>query len=140
MRIFGRCGISKSDLGPAGDAGSHRVPEIVIGNLALEFLNKDRALGSRPHHAHFSLQDVDQLRQLVDSPFPEPAADSGDPKVPHGRPTGAIFFSITPHGSELPHHVWLATHADSHLPVEHRTFRLELDERSYEGKERRERQ
>src|SRR6266511_635012 len=126
MRIFGRCGISKTDLGPAGDAGSHRVAEVVIGNLAPEFLNKDRTLRPGSHEAHRSLHHIDQLRQFVNSPLAKQAADSGDPRVPHSRPAGAILFSVTAHRSELPHHEWLATQADPHLPVEHRTVRFEL--------------
>ena len=139
MRVFGRCGVPKSDLGPAGDAGSHRVAEVVIGNLAPEFLNEDRTLRSRTHQAHLSLHHVDQLRQLVNAPFPEPAADSGDPGVLHDCPAGAILFSILAHRAELPHHVWLATQTDPHLPVEHRTVRFELDEGADESEQRRER-
>src|SRR5439155_7934478 len=45
---------------------------------------------------------------------------------------------VTLHRAELPNHVWLATEADPQLPVEHRTVRFELDERSDESEQRRE--
>ncbi len=66
------------DLPEPGDAGFHGQPPALPALVALDLVGDRRP---RPDQRHLSLEHVDELRQLVEGPAAQPAADGGDPGV-----------------------------------------------------------
>src|SRR3989442_2949482 len=103
LAVLDRGAVAELDLGPAGDAGPHRVTLVVVRDHLAQLLDEVRALRARSHEAHLALEDVDDLGQLVEAELPQDAAEPGDPRVvlgprPH-RPRGR--FGVDPHRAEL---------------------------------------
>ncbi len=65
------------DLCPAGHADGYGVAEVVVGHGAAELGDEMGAFGSGPDQPHVTLQDVQELRKLVDVRVPQPIADPG---------------------------------------------------------------
>src|SRR6204780_288490 len=53
------------DLRPTGDSGFHLVPEHVAGNQAAVTLVHRYRVWTRAHQAHAPLENIEQLRQLI---------------------------------------------------------------------------
>src|SRR5262245_24440155 len=73
--ILNRGAVRIVDLGPAGDAGTHAQTLAVVGNFARQSLDEEGPFRTRPDEAHVTTQDIENLRNFVDSGEPEEAAD-----------------------------------------------------------------
>src|SRR3546814_11474389 len=65
------------------------------------FRSEFRALRARPDETHLALDDVDDLRQLIDSELADDATDIGDPGIVARRPHRPVGFRIDRHATEL---------------------------------------
>ncbi|MGA2522499.1 MAG: hypothetical protein ABSG81_16960, partial [Acidimicrobiales bacterium] len=72
---------------------------VVARDLGLELLDEEGALGAGPDERHVALEDVPQLRQLVETGDPQDPADAGDGVV--ARVPVHIRAGVDPHGTEL---------------------------------------
>ena len=107
------------DLGEAGDAGLDVVAVGVLGVLRGELLDEVRALGARADEAHVTVEDVPDLRQLV---------EAGGARVVVGRELRAgEFLGVDAHRAELVDLVGLAEATGADLAVEGRAAVFELD-------------
>ena len=57
-------------------------PPSIAGDLALELIEEDRPDGPRPDQAHVALDDVEELRQLIELPLLEELADRRIDRIP----------------------------------------------------------
>src|SRR5688572_12556986 len=80
-------------LRPAGDAGLHLVAQHVLRDAVLELLDEERPLRAGTDDRHVALEDVPELRQLVQIEAAQPAPDRRRARVvvarPH-RPRGVL--------------------------------------------------
>jgi len=67
QRIFPAGAVPVAHLRPSRDAGLHDVALPVERNIARETLHELRTLGSRPHEAHLTNEDIPQLGKLVET-------------------------------------------------------------------------
>ena len=94
----------------------------VVGNLFVEGFDKLRALGTGAHNRHLALQDVEELRQLVETDGADDAADCGDARIVLLSPHRArADLGIDAHGAELVDREQRVIQADTSLAVEHRS-------------------
>src|SRR5207244_1204973 len=63
-------------LRPAGDPRFHQVPEMIKRNLFLISFDAPDPLRAWTDQAHVTLEDIPNLRQLVEPHFPQPAPDT----------------------------------------------------------------
>lgn len=133
------------DLPDAGDARLDTEPFTL--DAAIEQV--DIALGHRPgaDQAHLAAEDVDQLRQLIDTGFTEESARSGDSRVVfdlEDRPFrlvemfdfGKSGLGIDMHRAELEHREDVFAQADPLLDEKDRAGGVEFDRQGDEEKER----
>lgn len=124
------------DLGEAGDAGLDVVAVGVLGVSLGELLDEVWALGARADEAHVAVEDVPDLRQLVEAGSADKGADARDARIVVGRELRAgVFLSIDAHRAEFVDLVRLAEAAGADLAVEGWAVVLKLDG---EGDERHE--
>src|SRR5690606_26153893 len=98
----------------------HSVAALVIGNLLRQFADELGTLGTRTYQAHLALDDVEQLRQFVETQLAQPLARARDAIVIHRRPARlAVALGILAHAAELGEQEDPAMAADAMLPVEH---------------------
>ena len=67
------------DLRPPGDACLRSESPVVASDVLAEVLDVAGALRSRPDETHLTLEDVQELRQLVQRPLAEEGADRRPP-------------------------------------------------------------
>lgn len=125
------------DLGEAGDAGLDVVAVGVLGILRGELLDEVRALGARADEAHVAVEDVPDLRQLVEAGGADEGADARDARVVVGRELRAgVLLGVDAHRAEFVDLVGLTKTASANLAVESWAAVLELDSdgnRHHEG-------
>ena len=80
-RLLHAGAIGIAHLCPAGQAGLDAVPNRVKRDLLRQYGDEFRPFRARPDEAHFSSQNVDQLRKLVDSAAPYETPNPGDSVV-----------------------------------------------------------
>ena len=108
----------------------------VLGVSLGELLDEVWALGARADEAHVAVEDVPDLRQLVEAGSADKGADARDARIVVGRELRAgVFLSIDAHRAEFVDLVRLAEAAGADLAVEGRAVVLKLDG---EGDERHE--
>jgi hypothetical protein len=91
----------------------------------------------RADDAHISLQDIEQLRDLVQGPVPQESAHSCDAGIiPGYLQPQALVLSAHHHGTELVAAENLAVFAHPLLDVQHRAAIIELEARVMKGKMR----
>src|SRR5687767_3934374 len=73
-------------LRPAGDAGLDLVAQHVLRDAVLELLDEERPLGTRPDDRHVALEDVPELRQLVEVEAAQPLSHRRRARVVVARP------------------------------------------------------
>src|SRR6056297_1326251 len=109
------------ELGPAGDAGLHRVAFGVEGNVLLELRDELGPLGPGSDDTHLALEYVKELGQLIEAELAQHRTHSGDARVVLLRPLRlARRFRVFDHAAELEHVEGLAVEPDPPLAVEHR--------------------
>ena len=116
-------------LSPAGDAGTDLMLDVVAGNLLLELLDEEGTLRARPDQTHVTLEDIEDLRQLVDTGLPDEFPDRRDAGViPLGPGLLLLGRILHLHGAELVHLEFLVVEADTHLLEDQRSRRRRLDD------------
>ena len=117
----------------------------MIGLILFKFIQRRR---SRSHQAHIALQNVDELRELVQACLSQELSDLRDAGIILHLEHQAIHFilchqllltllSINIHGTELVHFENTAVSPHSLLGEEYRTGRIQLDDGcQYNGKNR----
>lgn len=81
MRIFSRGAVTKLGLRPSCDSWSHSMTQIIIGDHVSEILNKNRTFWAGSYKAHLSLQNIYELRHLIESPFPQKSPNTRDSRI-----------------------------------------------------------
>src|SRR5688572_20579264 len=118
------------DLGPAGDARLDVVARVVVGDLLLEVADEFGALGARADEAHVALQDVPELRRLIDVPLAHKRADGETPRIVGPGPAGAsVALGVEAHAADLVAPERAAIAAEAPLQVEDRARALDIHER-----------
>ena len=87
------------------------LPPMAIGksyNILFKLFVEILPLGSRPHKAHISLQDVPELRQLVYPCFTQEYPKLGATLIFSIRPPWTVFFGIHMHCTKLVNYKWLS--------------------------------
>src|SRR5205807_9925204 len=75
-RIFDRSAVRIFDLSPPGEPRFHHVTLRIVGDDLAQLFDEHRAFRARPHEVHVSAQNVDELRQLVESKLADNSSDS----------------------------------------------------------------
>ena len=81
--------VAAAELGESRGARPDLKPPSIAGDLALELLEEDRPDGPRPDQAHVALDDVEELRQLIELPLLEELADRRIDRIPFREETRA---------------------------------------------------
>lgn len=134
--VVGRGVVLGEDLREARDAGLDVVAVGVLGVLFRELLDKVRTLGARADKAHVAVEDVPDLRQLVEAGRADEGPDFRDARVVVRRELRArVFLGVDAHRAELVDLVGLAEAACADLAVERGAVVLELDGEGRRGHE-----
>ena len=77
-------------------------PDLLLENAAPQVLLLDLpdevgALGTGTDDAHITVEDVDELRQLVEARLSKELANRGDPRITSHRPQGLVAFRVHDH-------------------------------------------
>src|SRR5438270_1296600 len=88
-RNLDACAVRVADLRPAGQAGPHAVAQSVERNGRAQLADEFRPLRPGTDEAHYTAQDIPELRQLVEPRPPEDAADTRHAVVVRSRPDRA---------------------------------------------------
>src|SRR5262249_28331663 len=121
-RLLARCGVIVVNLSPAGDARAQAVALVVHRHRGEELVDEDAALGPRSDEAHVALDHVPQLRELVEAPAPEPAADRRDARLALRRPDRTPFLlGADDHPAALPRPERAPVQADALLAAQTRS-------------------
>src|SRR5690349_14682276 len=119
------------DLRPAGDSRL----DPMAGEIALDDLGIKpvaglglQGMGPRPDQRKGAVQDIEELRQLVDAPFAHEAADPGDPLIIAAYQTDRVGIAgFDMHRAEFVNLDQLVVEAVALLAEQHRTAAVELD-------------
>ena len=96
--------VAAADLGQTGDARLHVEALAVTRSLLDVPLDEVGSLGARADEAHLPLEDVDELRDLVDAVPSQKTADRGDARVVLlGEHRAAGLLRVLDHGAQLVH-------------------------------------
>ena len=91
-------------LGPSGDPGFEHMAGVVAINFLQEPLHEKGALRARSHDTHVSLQDVQELRQLVEIGPSQEGSYFGAPRIMVAGPMRVFFFPAAHlHSAEFEH-------------------------------------
>src|SRR2546430_145774 len=90
---------------------------VVLADILQELLHKMWTFGTWSHYAHVSLQNIDELRQLIEASFSQDTPDTRPSVVGLGRPADvAVGGTAHSHRTKLIHLKWQAIESD---PVLH---------------------
>src|SRR5208282_3738975 len=128
--------VASADLPEAGDAGLHAQAAAVGQVVETSYLvHRQR---TRTHEAHFTAQDIEELRQFVEAVTAEPFANARDARVIGHLEDGAAHFvhrrqfvfellGVGDHGAEFVKRERHTTEAGALLLEEDRTWRSTFD-------------
>src|SRR5262245_51439036 len=128
--------VSVPNLCPAGDPRANDGAERVVRDILDEELVVRDRVRSRPDQVHIALDDVKELRELVEPELPQPLTDPGDPLGVVADPLRLRCIDQM-HGTELDQIEALRRYADPLLDEEHRTTGIQLDQNRDEEEQRR---
>lgn len=113
------------DLRPAGEARTYPIGAVLVTLCNQVVLIPEGRAGT--DDAHFSRQNAQNLRQLIDGQAPEPGAGPGDPFLGIRKQMGRhIGRGVGIHGSEFWHHKGFLVNANPLLPEQNRPRRIQL--------------
>lgn len=122
------------DLREARDAGLDVVAVGVLGVFLRELLDEVRALGARADEAHVAVEDVKNLRQLVEARRADEGPDFRDARVVVRRELRPrVFLGVDAHRAEFVDLVGLAETARADLAVKRGAVVLELYGKGRDG-------
>src|SRR5580765_2544314 len=90
-RILFAVAVTVTDLRPPRDPWFDGVTQIVIRNILFQSFDEKRPLRPWPYKAHFTLEDVDHLRDLIDPDFSDNGTDARNPRIVFRSPDGSHF-------------------------------------------------
>ncbi len=140
--IIGIGGITVHHLSPAADPWPHDMTIHVEGDLPLELIDEGALLRPRPNQAHVPLEDVEELRQLVDAQLADHLAHPGDAHVAILSKLCTGLLRILAHAAELVDAKILVALPHPVLQEHHGPRALQLDEdgrHQHQGGEQRDR-
>jgi len=120
--------VAAIDLCPSGQSG----PDVRRAVFTTECDQIILIPQSRPgtDEAHVACQDIDQLRQLVQTAFPQKPSDTGDVGIRSTQQMGRhVGGCVGPHGSELDNPEICIRPARSALEKKNRSRRVQTDRR-----------
>src|SRR5262249_48704974 len=132
--------IRVTDLRPSGQPWFDQVTLGVIRDMLFKLFDEDRALWPRPNQTHLAVNDVNQLRQLINPQFANPPAHAGHARILFAGPNRAVRFGVHAHRTKLDDPKRSIVYPDSLLPVEDRPAGIELDRQSRQQHQRRSQQ
>lgn len=132
---FRRVTTGPIDLSPSGNAGFHRLATIIVVDELAVILVMGEGVRARPDQRHVALENIDELRQLVDAGPAKPAADPRHPAVVALRLLNDASVLHDFHGSELDDLEGMAVEAPAALPEEDRAAGIELDRKGNEDQQ-----
>src|SRR6266404_5313738 len=136
QRIVDGRSVAVLDLSPARDPRLEGKPLHVEGDLLLKVLDELWPLRARPDEAHVPHEDVEELRELIQTRPPKEGSHTRHSRValrgPH-RPR--LLLGGLPHGPKLVQDEDTAVLAGARLAVENRARRLELDDGGHQQHE-----
>lgn len=112
----------------------------IFRRILLELLDEERPFGTRADNAHFPLQDIDKLRQLIQAHRAQKAPHLRDARIVlprHHR--AARLLRILAHAAKFINLKLLAIPSGAHLFVKNRPLAVQLDGQC-NGKHRQSRQ
>src|SRR5215813_11124382 len=86
-----------------------------------------RKIGPWTHHAHVAAKHIEELRQLIELPLAQRAADASDARVSGARHTGAHLLAPVVHGAELKQLELVPVAPAAPLPEQDRPWRTKPD-------------
>src|SRR5215204_1073021 len=108
------------------------MPLFVERNLLGQLGNEMRTFRPRAHEAHLTLEDVPELRNLVDANLTNDATDARRARIALARPHRTTLLGVNSHRAKLHQHKSSPVLSDSFLLVKDRATRLQLDQHSSE--------
>src|SRR5207302_6601450 len=122
-------GVASLYLGQARYAGFDRHAQRVGRHLLLELSNKELTLWPGANHAHLPAQDVDQLRQFIESSSTQEITQPCDPWIAFTcQYWTACLFCVGDHGSEFHQREGVTALPQPRLSEDSGTFRFQRDE------------
>src|SRR6476620_43773 len=123
-------------LRPARDARFHQVPKMIKWDCLLIAFGALAPLRAWTNQADVSFERIPQLRQLIESKFPQPTPQRRHTTIVFSRVNVLVRFIGGSHCSEFEKNEPSSVTADSFLPEKHRAAILDPDEQSDKQKER----
>src|SRR5690349_19907762 len=93
----------------------------VIGDLFSQLRDEMRPLGSRADEIHLALENVPELRDLVDANHANDTADARPAIIAFLRPNQSFFLDVNAHRAEFGQDKRATVFTDAMLLVERRT-------------------
>src|SRR5690606_7566633 len=104
------------------------MPAIVEWNLPREFLHEIRALGPRAYKAHVPLQNIPELRHLVQARLAQPPSERRVARIIDLRPDRpGLRLRVFVHRAKFVHREELSVLADAPLTVNGRSRRSQTN-------------
>src|SRR5262249_36600085 len=117
--VFHACAIAIFDLRPTRESRTHSMALSEERQAGFQHFAEVGLFRARTNQAHFSMQNVEELRQLVQPVTANDCADASDPAVAVGGPTWAALLRILAHGSKFQNLKMGAVQTGSLLLKEH---------------------
>src|SRR5215468_1563919 len=128
QRVFDRGTVAIPNLRHAREPRFHRQPLHVVRDFLLQALHELRSLRSQSDEAHVTEENVDQLRELVETGSTEDRSHSRHAGIGLLRPDRSRpLLGIPTHGAELVEDEDTAILARPRMAIEHWAWRFELD-------------
>src|SRR5262249_49793379 len=86
-----------------------------------------RQIGPWTHHAHVADKHVEELRQLIELPLAQQAADASNARISGPRHTGSHLLVPVVHGAELEQLELVSVAPVTPLPEQDRPWRTKPD-------------
>ena len=121
-------GVAVEESGIGGDAGTD-LEKVVVARVHFDdLLDEVLPLGAGSDEGHVTLEDIEQLRQLVEMMRPDEFPDLCEPRIIlTGEERRTVFFGIGTHRPELVDPERPSEPSDSLLTVDGRTTVFDLD-------------
>ena len=94
-------GVAVFDLRESGDTRFHDQAKGEFRKVVFDLVDKEGSLRPWADDAHFSLDDIEKLRHLIDPCLSQEPAYTCDSRIVFTGQSGPGNFSIRPHRSEL---------------------------------------
>src|SRR6266508_2244046 len=125
------------DLSPAGDSRFYQVPEMIKRNCPLVAFGAFAPLRAWADEAHVALEDIPELRKLVEPQFAQPTPEGSDPRVAFARVNIFVLLrGARAHRSEFKNNERSFVPADPFLLKKNRTPLSDPDEQGDQREKR----